>query len=95
MSTERKPIDVLAVMDTDGCAVAMLTDITVGRVSESWKTHLPVHDEARELVAELLAAIEQDATERAMKCGLGVSEWRSLIPPRTLQAFFRIGGSHG
>jgi hypothetical protein len=47
-------LDVLAVMDADGRAVALLRDLTVNRVKEGWEAHLPAHDEARAAVAELI-----------------------------------------
>lgn len=41
---------------------------------------------ARAAVAKLTAAIERDAEERAIKSGLGVSEWPSFIPRHTAAA---------
>ena len=54
------PVDVLAVMDADGRAVALLSDeyYDAGKsnLAEEWSDHLSVHDEARAAVAELIEA---------------------------------------
>lgn len=51
-------VDVLAVMDADGRAVALLSDeyYDAGKsnLAEKWSDHLSVHDEARAAVAELI-----------------------------------------
>ena len=51
------PVDVLAVMDADGRAVACVIDECKSwDRAQKWKDHLTWHDEARAAVAELLEA---------------------------------------
>jgi hypothetical protein len=47
-------IDVLAVMDTDGRAVATVADGCLGLRRQQWESHLVIHDEARAAVAEMI-----------------------------------------
>lgn len=71
-------VDVLAVMDA---AIDELPD-----------AHAAPLDEARAGVAELVVAIVEDAVNRAVASGLGVSEWRAFVPAKTAAALARIGG---
>lgn len=54
----RAPVDVLAVMDLDRRAVALLSDeyYDAGKfnLAEKWSDHLSAHDEARAAVAKLI-----------------------------------------
>lgn len=54
------PVDVLAVMDTDGRAVALYADTCSegGLRKKQWQAHLAKHDEARAAVAELMASAD-------------------------------------
>lgn len=55
------PVDVLAVMDVDGRAIACVIDAcSPGTLRQrQWKAHLPIHDAARAAVAELIEAAEE------------------------------------
>lgn len=57
------PVDVLAVMDADGRAVALVADgcDPVGLRRKQWESHLKRHDEARAAVAEL---VEREKAQR-------------------------------
>lgn len=61
MDAERK-VDVLAVMDTDGRAIAALIDsCSPGSLRQKqWDAHLVRHDEARAAVAELIEAVKEN-----------------------------------
>lgn len=50
-------VDVLAVMDTDGRAIALYADTCVGLRKTQWEAHLRKHDEARDAVRELIEAV--------------------------------------
>lgn len=64
-------VDVLAVMDADGRAVALLSDeyYDAGKsnLAEKWSDHLSVHDEARAAVAELIDAASHLRETRTYK----------------------------
>jgi hypothetical protein len=51
-------VDVLAVMDTDGRAVALLADTfsAGGHLERQWLDHLKKHDKARAALSELIEA---------------------------------------
>lgn len=57
------PVDVLAVMDTNARAIALLSDEFYNqgktRIAESWSHHLVAHDKARAAVAELIGALKE------------------------------------
>lgn len=57
MVSENGGVDVLAVMDADGRAVALAADEMKTQIArDSWQAHLGKHDEARAVVAELIEA---------------------------------------
>lgn len=84
-------IDVLAVMDTDGRAVALVADGCVGLRKKQWERHLVIHDEARAAVAELIEAADGvDATHGPMLNGAVDPKVQQLAIDRLRAALARV-----
>ena len=54
MSSDIEKVDVLKVLKASGHGLALLTDLTDGRLSEGWEAHLADHDKACAIVSELI-----------------------------------------
>jgi hypothetical protein len=81
-------------MDNENDALVLsLIAAAAGRaIREGDKTF---HDElmaSRTAVSALISAVEQDAVDKAVAAGLGVSEWRALLSDRESEALARLKG---